>query len=380
MASRLEPVNRHRSLAWPLALVYVALVVYASLYPFEGWRSQGDWPWAYLWAPWPRYWTAFDLWSNVLGYVPLGFLVTLGVVRTGSPAWRAAAWMTGVVACGALSLLMEGLQSYLPMRVPSHVDLLANLVGGLLGATLVWGASRLHLLVGWSRFRQQWLVDGATPGVVVLLLWPWAVLYPAPVPFGVGHVWSRVEAYLNTWLGDTPFASWLPAPLTTGSLSPLGEALLVALAVWAPCLLGYALVRTLVHRLWFVLGWAVVVPLTGALSAALTYGPSHAWAWLSAPAWLGMAVAAVLCLLSLLLSRRACALALLPALAYAIALLNRAPETPYFAQSLATWEQGRFIRFHGLSQWLGWLWPYAAFWIGLRLALRRPSAAYNAQA
>ena len=36
-------------------------------------------------------------------------------------------------------------------------------------------------------------------------------------------------------------------------------------------------------------------------------------------------------------------------------------------------EQGRFIRFHGLAQWLGWLWPYAAvvyliqhLWLGGR--------------
>jgi hypothetical protein len=27
--------------------------------------------------------------------------------------------------------------------------------------------------------------------------------------------------------------------------------------------------------------------------------------------------------------------------------------------TLQTWEQGQFIRFHGLIQWLGWLWPYA---------------------
>ena len=26
--------------------------------------------------------------------------------------------------------------------------------------------------------------------------------------------------------------------------------------------------------------------------------------------------------------------------------------------SLQAWEQGRFIRFHGLAQWVGWLWPY----------------------
>jgi hypothetical protein len=27
---------------------------------------------------------------------------------------------------------------------------------------------------------------------------------------------------------------------------------------------------------------------------------------------------------------------------------------------LQSWEQGRFVRFNGLAEWLGWLWPYAA--------------------
>jgi hypothetical protein len=31
----------------------------------------------------------------------------------------------------------------------------------------------------------------------------------------------------------------------------------------------------------------------------------------------------------------------------------------YLEQNLQIWEQGRFIRFHGLAQWLGWFWPFA---------------------
>ena len=50
---------------------------------------------------------------------------------------------------------------------------------------------------------------------------------------------------------------------------------------------------------------------------------------------------------------------LLLALGVHLDLLNQAPASPYFAQTLSTWEQGRFIRFHGLAQWVGWLWPYA---------------------
>jgi hypothetical protein len=57
--------------------------------------------------------------------------------------------------------------------------------------------------------------------------------------------------------------------------------------------------------------------------------------------------------------RRASIALLLVALGLYLSLLNQAPASPYFAQTLSTWEQGRFIRFHGLAQWLGWLWPYA---------------------
>ena len=51
---------------------------------------------------------------------------------------------------------------------------------------------------------------------------------------------------------------------------------------------------------------------------------------------------------------------LLVALVWHLALLNQAPTNVYFAQTLMQWEQGRFIRFYGLGQWLGWLWPYVA--------------------
>jgi hypothetical protein len=42
-----------------------------------------------------------------------------------------------------------------------------------------------------------------------------------------------------------------------------------------------------------------------------------------------------------------------------LSVLNQAPASAYFADTLQAWEQGRFIRFHGLAQWLGWLWPFA---------------------
>ena len=55
-------------------------------------------------------------------------------------------------------------------------------------------------------------------------------------------------------------------------------------------------------------------------------------------------------------------------------MLNQASAGPYLAQTLQVWEQGRFIRFHGLAQWLGWVWPFAALAYVL-LRLSRPEGA-----
>ena len=74
--------QRHRSSAVPLAWLYAALIVYASLYPFAGWRVPGVGPLDFL-IVWPRGWTPFDLVSNLFGYLPLGFLFFVALVRSG---------------------------------------------------------------------------------------------------------------------------------------------------------------------------------------------------------------------------------------------------------------------------------------------------------
>ncbi|HBK00129.1 MAG TPA: VanZ family protein, partial [Delftia acidovorans] len=62
---------------------------------------------------------------------------------------------------------------------------------------------------------------------------------------------------------------------------------------------------------------------------------------------------------------------LLLVLVLQLSILNQAPTSAYFSETLQAWEQGRFIRFYGLGQWLGWLWPYATLvYVLLRLARR----------
>ena len=76
-----------KTIAWPLSLAMICLIIYASLYPFTDWRNQGISPLIFLTAPLPKYWTGFDVATNVLGYAPLGFLLTLTVLRNGHMKW-----------------------------------------------------------------------------------------------------------------------------------------------------------------------------------------------------------------------------------------------------------------------------------------------------
>ena len=347
----------HKTAASPLALLYCGLIVYASLYPFADWRDQGIAPWAYLATPLSQYWTWFDVAINVIGYGPLGGLLTLAAVRSGrSPRGLLVTTLCGLV----LSLCMETLQNYLPARVPSNVDLFLNLLGTWLGAVCALVLERMGVIGRWSRWRAYWFVPQARGGLVLMATWPLALLFPAPVPFGLGQVRVRLEEALAAALADTSFLTWLP--LHTVSLQPLApgsELVCVFLGVLIPCLLAFCIGLRRRHRTALALLTVGVGVLTTALSSALSWGPQQAWAWASVPVQVGVVAGTVVAVSLALVPWRVSGALLLLALGLYLSLLNQVPEPPYFSQTLQAWEQGRFIRFHGIAHWLGWLWPYA---------------------
>ncbi len=361
----------HKTSAWPLALIYAGLIVYASLYPFADWRYQGIAPWAYLWQPLPKYWTGFDVGINVLGYAPFGFLLALSALRTGRG--RHAVLLAGL--CGVFtSLLMETLQNYLPSRVPSNLDLSLNSAGALVGAALAALLERAGALARWSRIRERWFVREARGGLVLLALWPLALLYPVAVPLGLGQVMERLETGLADALSDTPFLAWLPVrEVELQPMLPGAELVCVLLGALIPCLLGFCIIRGGRRRSLFVMAvMALGIGVTG-LSAALSFGPAHAWDWFGLPVQAGLCTAFILAGLLLFIPRRVSAALVLLGLGIFLSVLNQAPNGPYFEQTLHAWEQGRFIRFNGVAQWLAWLWPYATLVYVLALVSRRPS-------
>ena len=65
------------------------------------------------------------------------------------------------LATAALSFSMECLQSYLPLRVASNVDLGFNTLGGLLGALGAALLDRLGAIEHGRRVRRRWFARDA---------------------------------------------------------------------------------------------------------------------------------------------------------------------------------------------------------------------------
>lgn len=365
---------RHRSLASPLALAWMALIVYASLFPFAGWRWPPGQPFARLLAlPWFAVNDPFDTWGNFAGYVPMGALLLVALRRSGVGA--SAAFAIGVLAPSLLSYACEVTQSFLPGRHPSAKDLALNSGGALAGALAAAALYWLGAIDRWHAARERWFVRESAGALALLALWPLALFFPLPLPLGLGQLGPRLRELLLATLEDVPWAegayAMLLQPPPTDRLWPPLEALASALGLLAPCLLAFAVVAP---------GWRRVVLAAGAfglalaamtLSTALNFGPQHALAWLAPGTLPALAAAAALGAALAPVGRRLAAALGLVVLAALVALVAQAPDDPYFSLSLQAWEQGRFVRFHGLAQWIAWLWPYAAMgWLLSRLGSR----------
>lgn len=367
--------SRHSSAAAPLAWAWAALVLYASLFPFTGWR----WPPGHSLAdlvalPWPPWHDPLDLWSNLLGYLPWGWLLTAAWRRGDGSALSAFA--AAVCIAAASSFVIEVAQNFLPGRHPSLKDLVMNTLGAAIGASSALTLRHLGLTHPWRSLRQRWFVPHSGGALALMALWPVALLFPTPMPLGLGQIGPRLREFFLWLVTDVPWAQPVQAILSATSpaligLSPLNEGLATALALFATCMLGCAVARPGMHRMLLCLGTAGLAWGTLALSALLNYGPKHALAWQTAvtlPAMAGGTLAAMA--LARVPRRVACGLALI-ALAWGVGLVAQANADPYFAQSLQAWEQGRWVRFHGVTQWVGLIWPFVAmFWLLQRLGQR----------
>jgi len=374
-----EGAHPRESSALSLTIVFTGLVIYASLYPFTGWFWPAGQPLsAMLVPPWPRYHIGFDDWSNFVGYMPLGALLYASALRRGHRPVAAGALAIGLPAM--LSWVMELTQHFLPGRYPSLMDWTLNSLGAAAGLSLAVAVHSAGAGVRWSTLRERWFVPHSGATIALLMLWPVGFLYPSTLPFGQGVSWERLQETAYDLLSDHPLApwfEWLWANLgeNAAPMSKAAEGFAVALGLLGPCLVAFSIMRPGWRRAGLVAAAVVVGLAANTLSAALNFGPVHALGWVTSTVPVGLALGSTMALALVFAGQRPAAALGLVALSINAALVAQAPSDPYYADSLQQWEQGRFIHFHGLAQWVGWLWPFAALAALFgRLARSEPSA------
>src|SRR5574343_86801 len=325
-----------------LALAWCGLVVYGSLHPFTGWRDSGVSPFAFLEGGWPRYWTAFDLAANVAVYLLLGFFLTLALSRLPG---RLTAMVAATLLAGGVSFGLETLQTWLPSRVPSNLDLACNSLGGLIGA--LWAKAvgpRVFARIAALEHQLIAPIPHAELGLTLLGLWLLVPLSPETLLFGAGDL--RQLAGLN---GAVPFAAesfvLIEASITAFNVLAIG---LIVRLLCARLLVAYV-----VLPLFLLLSLVIAT-----LSAAILVSPADALAWLTPGSRLGLLVGSVILAVAMALPATPRLMLAALALMAGTVLVNLAPPNPYSAAALAAWRQGHFLNFNGLTRLIAALWPF----------------------
>lgn len=341
---------------------WMFLIGYASLYPFSGWRNPGLSPWDFFFGGFAKYWTWFDVIANIIGYIPLGLLVVLALY----PKIRSlAACLLALLAGALISAGLEAAQTFLPTRVSSLLDWLTNLGGTGIGAVLgtmvaaPWLArSQLNEL------QQRWFVPEASFGLIVLGLWPLAQIYPQGYLFGHGQ-WLPI---ISDWLSDlmeAPFdlGNWLRAGRDISVQQYwLAETLITACGFTGAMLALLCILRKTAPQIGLLVALIGAALLLKSLACALFFTPEHALVWFTPGAQGGCLIGLIM--LSGLIHARPVAQRRLAALTLllSVAITNLIPQNPYFAATLQTWVQGKFLNFNGAAQFLSLCWPFLALW------------------
>ncbi|HEY1148351.1 MAG TPA: VanZ family protein [Pseudoduganella sp.] len=356
-------IKRGSPVARAALLAYILLIVYASLYPFSGWHNQGLSPLIFLeHTGMPRYWTMFDAGINVVGYIPFGMLLVYAMRPQVRGVWSfLLASLIGMLVSGS----MEAAQTYLPSRVTSNLDFYTNTVGGTIGALI--GALSARKLMDTShlyKLRQRWFAQHASQGLVLVALWPLAMIYPQPFLFGLGQLLPILSEWLSELLEtDLDLTAYVrPDVVLSVEQYWLSETIVTACGMVGGGLTLLCLLRKTAPRGVLVALLVLAAVAVKTVATALLFSPDNAFIWVTPGAQGGFLIGAIM-LAGLGFAphqsqRRLAAAALL----LSLLIINTTPINPYFSETLQSWVQGKFLNFNGAAQFLSLLWPLAALW------------------
>lgn len=344
-------------------LAYLLLIVYASWFPFTGWRDSGISPLAFLNLVKQRYWTGFDAGVNIVGYIPFGMLLVLAMYPRVRGVWAVLlATLAGLLTTGT----MEAVQTYLPSRVPSNLDFVTNAGGCLLGAIL--GALWAPGLLDRSRLfklRQRWFAPHASQGLVLVAMWPLAQIYPQSYLFGHGQVLPILSGWLSSWFdAEIDLVALLRPGDDIMSVEQywLSETIITACGMTGAALTLMCLVRRGAPRFWLMLALLASALVVKAFASSLLFRPDNALVWVTPGAeggfLIGLIMLSGLVFAPQVAQRRLAVVTLI----LALVVVNTIPVNPYFSSTLQGWVQGKFLNFNGAAQGLALAWPFVALW------------------
>jgi len=274
----------------------------------------------------------------------------------------AAALAVALAGAGALSLVLEALQSYLPARVATNLDVLCNLAGAAGGAALALAAAPRLIIEGPLRRLRAASFPGGVGidvGLVLLGLWLFTQLNPATLLFAAGDLRDLFSAGREEVRPG--FFVAVEALTAFANLVAVGMLVSVIARPDQPA-----------HALFVALVAAALAVKTAAF--AIVMRAENVLGWMTLGAQVGLAAGVVSAMLLMSLPRTA-RLALAATLLMAgTVLVNLAPANPYLAASLKVWQQGHFLNFNGLTRLVSALWSFAALAYVIYLAARKPEA------
>ena len=342
-------------------MAYALIIVDASLYPFVGWRDVGLGAFDYLFASWPARPLPFDLVVNAFGYLPLGLLAGLAM----HPRRRGLALVVLATLCaGLLSCGLEALQTFLPSRVASKSDLASNLSGAFVGALFAARFARPLLDTGRLRvWRARWFVADASRGLVLVVVWLGALVYPDVFMFGMGGLLKAFDPdtadQAATWVGLAPLID----PAVDAARFAVAEAVVVATGLVGAGLLFVNLLRPTsprAVRLGLMVAFVVAAVTVKSASQVFVFGELDATPWLVPGARGGFGAGIVLLFVLAFLPMRARWAIGLAALLASLALTNLVPDNPYMNPVATSLTRGRLMNFYGLARGLNLAWPFFA--------------------